>query len=69
MQSQKFNMRKIYVALHSSTQKVDWRTLFYGNVACHRAMVNLWLAFHERLAIRTRLHKFCLIDTTKCLFL
>ncbi|CAK8536515.1 unnamed protein product [Lathyrus sativus] len=56
------------MALHRSTQKLEWRTLFYGNVARPKAIVNMWLACRERLATRTRLHKFCLIDTTKCYF-
>ncbi|XP_045822136.1 uncharacterized protein LOC123915020 [Trifolium pratense] len=45
-----------------------WRTLFNGNVARPRALVTLWLACHERLATRDRLHKYGAMDTTHYCF-
>ncbi|PNX57041.1 hypothetical protein L195_g050196, partial [Trifolium pratense] len=64
----KFNMKKMYMAVHDRAQMVMWRTLFYGNVARPRALVTLWLACHERLATRDRLHKYGAMDTTHCCF-
>jgi hypothetical protein len=64
----KFNMKKMYLAFHDSSQTVAWRTLFYGNLARPRALVNLWLACNERLATRERLHKYGLIDAISCCF-
>ncbi|XP_045830929.1 uncharacterized protein LOC123922237 [Trifolium pratense] len=58
----KFNMKKMYMAVHDRAQKVVWRTLFYGNVARPRALITLWHACHERLATRDRLHKYGAID-------
>lgn len=66
--SRKFNMRKTHMALHSSTQKVEQRTLFFGNVARPSAIVNQWLACHEILATRTILHKLDLIDKPRDVF-
>ncbi|PNX94562.1 ribonuclease H [Trifolium pratense] len=60
----KFKMKKMYMAVHDRAQKVVWRTLFYGNVARPRALITLWLACHERLATRDRLHKYGAIDIT-----
>lgn len=57
LEIQKFSMRKMYKMLHSSIQRVDWRTLFYGNMERPRALITLWIAFHERLATKARLHK------------
>ncbi|KAK2421853.1 hypothetical protein QL285_032436 [Trifolium repens] len=64
----KFCMKKMYLAIHDRSQIVTWRTLFYGNLARPRALVNLWLACNERLATRDRLHKFGIIDATRCCF-
>ncbi|XP_045822376.1 uncharacterized protein LOC123915284 [Trifolium pratense] len=68
LNAQKFNMRKMYLANYDRSQSVPWRTLFYGNVARPRALVNLWIACNGRLATRDRLHKFGIIDTTCCCF-
>jgi hypothetical protein len=54
----KFNMKKMYLAFHDSSQTVAWRTLFYGNLVRPRALVNIWLACNERLATRERLQKY-----------
>ncbi|GAU20281.1 hypothetical protein TSUD_337620 [Trifolium subterraneum] len=43
----KFSMKKMYMAIHDRALSVVWRTLFYGNMARPRALVNLWLACHE----------------------
>ncbi|XP_045810689.1 uncharacterized protein LOC123905094 [Trifolium pratense] len=68
LNASKFRMKKMYMAVHDRAQSVVWRTLFYGNVARPRALVNLWLACNERLATRDRLHKHGAIDTTRCCF-
>ncbi|MCI83696.1 hypothetical protein A2U01_0104972, partial [Trifolium medium] len=44
----------MYMATHERSQSAAWRTLFYGNVAHPRALVNLWLACNKRLATRDR---------------
>ncbi|GAU34735.1 hypothetical protein TSUD_17080 [Trifolium subterraneum] len=64
----KFSMKKMYMAVYDRAQSVVWRTLFYGNMARPRAPVNLWLACHERLATRDRLHKYGSTDTTRYCF-
>ncbi|GAU21086.1 hypothetical protein TSUD_10030 [Trifolium subterraneum] len=61
-------IKAIMQLLHDRAQSVVWRTLFYGNMARPRALVNLWLACHERLATRDRLHKYGSIETTCCCF-
>jgi hypothetical protein len=63
----KFSMKMMYLAIHDRSQ-TGCRTLFYGNLARPRALVNLWLACNERLATRDRLHKFGLIDAISCCF-
>lgn len=67
MQGSKFRMKKMYLALQNHPE-VTWKTLFYGNLVRPRAMLNLWIACNERLATRTRLFKYGLIDTAKCYF-
>ncbi|MCI04098.1 hypothetical protein A2U01_0025141 [Trifolium medium] len=64
----KFSMKKMYMVVHDRSQIVVWITLFYGNVARPRALVNLWLACNERLDTRDRLNKYGLIDPTHCCF-
>ncbi|GAU50254.1 hypothetical protein TSUD_290800 [Trifolium subterraneum] len=48
MTVRKFSMKKTYLTIHDSSQCVAWKTLFYGNLAHPRALVNLWLACNER---------------------
>lgn len=67
MHGSKFQMKKMYLALQNN-QKVTWKTLFYGNIARPRDMVNLWMTCNERLAIRTRLYKYEMVETAKCFF-
>jgi hypothetical protein len=68
METQKFSMKKIYLAFHDQSQSVAWKTLFYGNMARPRALINLWIACNERLVTRDRLHQFDLIDNICCCF-
>ncbi|GAU49943.1 hypothetical protein TSUD_408380 [Trifolium subterraneum] len=68
MSARKFNMKKMYLTIHDNSQSVAWKTMFYGNLARPRALVTLWLACNKRLATRDRLHKFGLLNTTRCCF-
>lgn len=58
METQKFSMKKMYLAFHDQSQSVAWKTLFYGNMAQPRALINIWIACNERLVTRDRLHQF-----------
>jgi hypothetical protein len=64
----KFNMKKMYLAIHGRSQTVACRTLFYGNLARPKALVNLWLACNVRLATRDILHKYGLINAISWCF-
>jgi hypothetical protein len=68
METQKFSMKKMYLAFHDQSQSVAWKTLFYGNMARPRALINLWIACNERLVTRDRLHQFGLIGNICCCF-
>lgn len=67
-QMSKFNMRAMYQALHQSTQKMEQRKMLYGNLARPRAIITLWIACHEKLATKARLHKRGLVDNMNCCF-
>jgi hypothetical protein len=43
LNASKFNMKNMYMAVQDGSP-VMWRTLFYGNMARPRALVNLWIA-------------------------
>src|SRR4051812_22735219 len=61
-------MKAMYLSLIKVGQKVNWRELFYNNVARPKASVILWLTCHERLVIRGRLHRFGMVDYNICSF-
>ncbi|CAJ2668635.1 unnamed protein product [Trifolium pratense] len=41
LNASKISMKKMYMTVHDRAQSVVWRTLFYGNVARPRALINL----------------------------
>lgn len=41
----KYDMKKMYQYLLDAKQKVEWRSLFYGNMAWPRARSTLWFAW------------------------
>lgn len=67
-QRDKFNMKEMYMALIDEYQLVQWKKVLYNNVARPRVLVVMWLACHERLATKERLHIFGMLDNDKCCF-
>lgn len=68
MQLPKFKTGLLYRHLKDTGNTAPWKTILYKNVSRPRAQMLLWLACHERLATRERLHRFGLIDTEVCCF-
>ncbi|XP_058726244.1 uncharacterized protein LOC131597570 [Vicia villosa] len=68
MNTNNFNISKVYKKLQLSDQKVEWRNLMYGNTARPRACFIIWLACHGRLSTKDSLYKFGLIDNKGCCF-
>lgn len=63
-----FKMSKIYKEFLRDVPQVPWKSLFYGNLARPRAKINLWLSCNERLATKSRLYRFGMVDSPKCCF-
>lgn len=42
--------------------------MFYGNLYILRVIITYWIACHERLATKTRLHKFGVVVNEQCCF-
>ncbi|XP_058752433.1 uncharacterized protein LOC131625603 [Vicia villosa] len=61
-------MGKVYKVVQDCELKVEWRNLLYKNIARPRACFILWLACHEKLATKDRLHRFGMIDNVSCCF-
>lgn len=64
----RFKMSKIYKGLLRDVPQVLWKSLFYGNLARSREKANLWLSYNERLATKSRLYRFGMVDNPKCCF-
>ncbi|CAL5201029.1 unnamed protein product [Lathyrus oleraceus] len=64
----KFKMSKIYKELLRDVPQVPWKSLFYGNLARPRAKTNLWLPCNERLATKSRLYRFGMVDNPNVVF-
>lgn len=67
-QARKFCINKTYHALLEPQPLVTWRSVFFNNEACPRALFILWLACHNKLAIKERLYKFGMVDNDRCVF-
>ncbi|XP_058775933.1 uncharacterized protein LOC131650232 [Vicia villosa] len=61
-----FCKRKIYKKLLNNRQDVSWKKLFYNNEARPRAGFTLWMACLDRLATKSRLRKFGMLDNDRC---
>lgn len=61
-------MKKMYERLTGNPNQVRWKSLFYGNLARLRVMVNFWIVCNDLLATLDRLAKFDVIDNIKCYF-
>lgn len=66
--NKKFPTKNMYHASEECHQEPIWRKLCYGNMATPRAQFVLWIACHEKLTTRERMHKFRLIANDKCCF-
>ncbi|CAL5187192.1 unnamed protein product [Lathyrus oleraceus] len=66
--TRKFETKKVYNFIKEEYPKVDWRHLLYMNFMRPRALFVIWLAFHNRLTTKERLHRFGLLDNNQCNF-
>lgn len=62
----KFKMSKTYMVIHADDETVDWRALFYHNIARPRAQFTTWLTCHRKLATKDRLLRFNMIVDSEC---
>lgn len=63
-----FNTSRVYKKLQMCDQKVELRSLMYGNTVRPRACFIIWLTCHGRLSTKDMLYKFGLIDNKGCCF-
>lgn len=68
VQDMKFNGRKIYNILQMDISNVVWCKLVLHNKARPRAILALWMLCHGKLPTQMRLHRWGMINTTKCVF-
>ncbi|XP_058784855.1 uncharacterized protein LOC131659700 [Vicia villosa] len=68
LQDAKFKSKVVYLAIKGMQPTVLWCKLLWNNPASPRAQFTLWLACHDRLAMKERLHRFQLIDSPICVF-
>ncbi|XP_058763615.1 uncharacterized protein LOC131637067 [Vicia villosa] len=68
LQDDKFKSKEAYLAIKNVEPTVPWCKLTWNNLARPRAQFTLWLACHDRLATKERLHRFHLIDSPICAF-
>ncbi|XP_058755938.1 uncharacterized protein LOC131629159 [Vicia villosa] len=57
-----FRTKQVYKQLRATEIQVSWYKMFCGNSARPRALLTLWLACHEKMATRSRLHRFGFVD-------
>ncbi|XP_058782890.1 uncharacterized protein LOC131657518 [Vicia villosa] len=62
----KFCKRIIYRKLLNNSQDVPWKRLFFDNAARPRAIFTLWMVCLGRIATKTRLMKFAILDNNSC---
>lgn len=67
-QDNKFRTKLVYHSLIETQPLVQWRNLLFNNVARPRACFTLWLANHNILAMKDRLHRFVMIHNEWCEF-
>ncbi|XP_058746416.1 uncharacterized protein LOC131619324 [Vicia villosa] len=60
----KFNMSAMYEVLAHSNQNVEWRRLLKRSAARPRAKFITWLTCHRKLAIKDKLKRFNMIDSS-----
>lgn len=66
--TRKFETRKVYNFIKEEYPKVEWRHLLYKSFAQPRSLFVVWLACHNRLATKERLHRFDLLGNNQCDF-
>ncbi|XP_058783284.1 uncharacterized protein LOC131657959 [Vicia villosa] len=64
----KFTMGEIYRGLLHLEPNVDWHILLDRNIARPQAVFCLWIACHQRLAMKVRLRKFGVALDVNCYF-
>ncbi|XP_058752774.1 uncharacterized protein LOC131625952 [Vicia villosa] len=67
-QQEKFKSRDVYRELQVSVEDVQWKSLFFKNLARLKAKFIMWVACHNRLATKERLHRFGLLNSICCCF-
>ncbi|CAK8530494.1 unnamed protein product [Lathyrus sativus] len=68
LQMGKFHGRKVYQSLLPITPNVPWAKLILHNRARPRAIITLWTICHGKLATKSRLFRFGMINNNKCAF-
>ncbi|CAI8584308.1 unnamed protein product [Vicia faba] len=68
LQQGKFNSKKVCIELKNHSPEVSWKSIFFNNFARPHAKFTLWMACHNNLATKERLHRFSLIDNDICCF-
>lgn len=63
--SRKFETNRVYQYIKDVHPNVEWMKLFYSNISCPRAIFVFWLACHNRLATKERLHRFSMIENAR----
>lgn len=64
----KFIPKKIYLMLQNHRPTVSWKSLFFYNFARSQAKFTVWMACHNSLATKERLHRFSMLDCELCYF-
>ncbi|XP_010686855.1 uncharacterized protein LOC104901011 [Beta vulgaris subsp. vulgaris] len=62
----KFSIRKCYQALREPIVQVSWKRLICNNKASPKSLFITWLAVLNRLATKTRLAQWNLVNDTSC---
>ncbi|XP_058747221.1 uncharacterized protein LOC131620238 [Vicia villosa] len=68
VQGDSFKSKMLYEKLKCGEPLMPWFKLLWNNLERPRAQFILWLACHDRLATRERLHRFNLIASRVCVF-
>lgn len=63
-----FSSRTVYKQVRDVEIQVPWHRLFCGKLACPRALFTLWQTCHRKLATRSRLFRFGMVNYSSCFF-
>lgn len=63
-----FRTKTIYKLMRSNDTLVNWYRILYGNNSKPQALFTLWLACHGKMATRSGLMQFGLVDYNTCCY-